>query len=195
MPAQGTKTAIVPRLTAEEYLLLDREATEKSEFFDGKMYAMAGGSFNHSTLAGELLAMLRPQRPNGCRLLTADMRIFVPLTGLYAYPDGGLVCGLPLFQEDQKDVLLNPVLLIEVLSPSSESYDRGKKFEMYRTIGSLREYLVLHQDRRAIEYYSKQNDGSWVLRDYAGAEATVQVESLGLRIPLGELYSVALDLE
>ena len=195
MSTQGTKTALLPRLTEEEYLRLDRAATEKSEFLNGQMYAMAGGSFNHSTLAGELAAMIAPQRPQGCRLINSDLRIHVPATGLYTYSDGGLVCGKPLFHTDQKDVLLNPVLLIEVLSPSSKSYDRGEKFEMYRTIESLREFLVVHQGRVAMEHHSKQADGSWTLRDYVGTEATIQITSLNLRIPLGELYAVALDLE
>jgi Uma2 family endonuclease len=99
------------------------------------------------------------------------------------------------FYGDRRDILLNPMLLVEVLSPSTEGYDRGKKFDLYRTIPSFQEYLVVHQDERRVEHYSKQDDGSWVLRDYIGAAASVTIARLNAHIPLADLYATAFDLE
>jgi Uma2 family endonuclease len=111
-----------------------------------------------------------------------------------AYADCTVICGdLQLFG-DRRDVVLNPLLIVEVLSPSTENYDRGRKLESYRTIPSFQEYLIVHQDKRHVEYYSKQDDGSWLLREYAGAEGPVVIARLGVRIELPELYASALDL-
>lgn len=180
-------------LTEEQYLQLERAAEARSEFHDGQMFAMAGGSFNHSILASRIGSLLDRQLPSGCRVFNSDMRIKVSKGGLYTYADCGVLCGDP--QLSGNDNLLNPVLIVEVLSPSTEAYDRGAKFEAYRTIESFREYLLIHQDRRHIEYYSKQHDGSWLLREYSGAEAVINIVSLSAVIPLGELYAVALDLD
>ena len=180
-------------LTEERYLQLEREAETRSEFHDGQMFAMAGGSLNHSLLASTMCALLYRQLPQGCRIFNTDMRIKVAKGGLYTYADCGVVCGDP--QLAGKDNLLNPVLIVEVLSPSTEAYDRGAKFEAYRTIESFREYLLIHQDRRHAEYYSKQHDGSWLLREYSGTQAVISIASLSAVISLGELYAVALDLE
>ncbi len=182
-------------LTEDQYLRLEREAEFKSEFHDGRMYAMAGASPNHSLLSGAILALLFPQMPPGCRVFSPDLRIKVAPTGLYTYPDCSVICGDLQYFGDQKDVVTNPLLIVEVLSPSTEAYDRGKKFESYRTIESFREYLLIHQDRRHVEHYSKQDDGSWVLREHSGVEGSVSIPRLGASISLGELYAPALDLE
>src|SRR5712692_4780740 len=116
----------MPPITEEEYLL-ERQAETKSEFFEGQMFAMSGGSFNHSVVASKICALLDGQVPPGCRTFNSDMRIKASVTRLYTYADGGVVCGEPQFADDQQDVLLNPVLIVEVLSPSSEGHDRGKK--------------------------------------------------------------------
>jgi len=183
-----------PRLTEEQYLAIERLAETKSEFHDGEMFAMSGGSPNHSFITGEMIGLLRSQKPEGCRVFTSDLRIKIAATGLYTYPDCGVICGEPELAGDPQDVLLNPVLIVEVLSPSTEAYDRGKKFEAYRSIPSFREYLIVHQDRRHVEHYSRQDDGSWLLREYSGAESSVAIRRLGMRIPLGELYASALNV-
>jgi len=186
-------TQVATPLTEEQYLAIERRAETKSEFHDGQMFAMAGGSPNHSLLAGMMISLLNSQKPPGCRVFTSDMRIKAAKAGLHTYPDCSVVCGeLQLFS---KDCLLNPLLIVEVLSPSTEGYDRGKKFELYRTIESFREYLVVHQDCRHVEHYSRQDDNSWLLRDYQGTEACVQIASLGMSISLADLYASALDLE
>jgi Uma2 family endonuclease len=181
-------------LTEEQYLELERLAETKSEFHDGQMFAMAGGTLNHSLLSTTICSLLREQAPKGCRTLNSDMRIKIEQSGLYTYPDGSVIWGEPKFLGNRRDVILNPMLIVEVLSPSTEDYDRGKKFESYRTIASFQEYLVVHQDRRHVEHYSKQDDGSWVLREYLGAEGPVLVGRLGVRIELAELYESALDV-
>jgi Uma2 family endonuclease len=182
-------------LTEEQYLRIEREADFKSEFHDGRMYAMAGSSPNHSLLSGAILVLLFRQIPPGCRVFSPDLRIKVAPSGLYTYPDCSVICGELQYFGDQKDVITNPLLIVEVLSPSTEAYDRGKKFESYRTIESFREYLLIHQDRRHVEHYSKQDDGSWVLREHSGVEGSVSISRLGVRISLGELYAPALDLD
>ena len=180
-----------PLLTEEQYLEIERAAETKSEFHDGRMYAMAGGSFNHAVLSGSIYASLRNQIPPGCRALTADLRIKIVAANIYTYADCSVICGEPQLSEDNA---LNPLLIAEVLSPSTEGYDHGKKFELYRTIESLREYLLIHQDRRHVEHYSKQDDGSWVLREHSGVEGLVSIARLGATVSLGELYAQALDL-
>jgi Uma2 family endonuclease len=181
-------------LTEEQYLILEREAEFKSEFHDGRMFAMAGGSPNHALLSAKICAALDPQMPKGCRVFSSDLRIKATTVGLYTYADCTVICGELQTFSDKKDVVLNPLLIVEVLSPSTEAYDRGKKFELYRTIESFREYLLIHQDRRRVEHYSRQDDGAWVLREYAGEEASLPIPRLKVRISLAELYASALDL-
>jgi Uma2 family endonuclease len=180
-------------LTEEEYLRLERLAETRSEFHDGQMFAMAGGSPNHSLLGTTMTALLHPKVPPGCRTFNSDLRIKVAGTGLYTYSDGGVFCGEPEFAEG--DTLLNPVLIVEVLSPSTEAYDRGRKFESYRTIETFREYLLVHQDRRHVEHYSKQDDGSWLLREHSGTGASVAIARLGVHLSLADLYASAMDLD
>jgi Uma2 family endonuclease len=182
-------------LTEEQYLEIERRAEFKSEFHDGRMFAMASGSPNHAVLSGAVIALLYPQMPPGCRVFSSDLRIKVAAAGLYTYPDCCVICGDLEYFGNQKDVVLNPLLIVEVLSPSTEGYDRGKKFELYRTIPSFQEYLVVHQDRRHVEHYSKQDDGSWLLRDHTGAEGSVAVARLGVHVSLSALYASAIDME
>lgn len=181
-------------LTEEQYLALERAATTKSEFRDGIMLAMADGSPNHSLLANRLGGILDRQVPAGCRTFNSDLRVKVTSAGLYTYPDCSVICGDLEFFADQPDVVVNPLLIAEILSPSTEAYDRGKKFELYRGMPSFREYLLVHRDRRHAEHYSRQGDGSWLLREHSGADGIVIIDRLSARISLGELYANALDL-
>jgi Uma2 family endonuclease len=181
-------------LTEEQYLDIERRAETKSEFHDGQMFAMAGASPNHALLTAQMCSSLVRAVPPGCRVFSLDLRIRASSAGLYTYPDCTVICGDLQYFGDRKDVVLNPLLIVEVLSPSTEDYDRGKKFELYRTIESFREYLIVHQDRRHVEHYSKQDDGSWILREHMGAEGAVAITRLGVHIPLADLYALALDL-
>jgi Uma2 family endonuclease len=181
-------------LTEEQYLHIERQAETKSEFHDGEMFAMAGASPNHALLANRIGALLDRRMPPGCRTFNADLRIKIQSAGLYTYADCSVICGDLQYAGDQRDAILNPLLIVEVFSPSTEGYDRGKKFQLYRTIESFREYLIVHQDRQQVEHYSRQDDGSWLLREHTGADASVAVERLNAQIPLAELYASALNV-
>lgn len=146
---------------------------------------------NHSLLANSVGALLRSQVPAGCRVFNTDLRIKIPASKTYTYADCSVICGEPEFFGVQQDIVLNPVLIVQVLSPSTEGYDRGKKFELYRTLGSFREYLLVHQDRRRVEHYSRQDDGGWLLREHSGAGGSVAIDLLAVHIPLSDLYASA----
>ncbi len=179
-------------LTEEQYLEIERRAESKSEFHDGQMFPMAGGSPNHSLLANRIGALLDRQMPFGCRTFNADLRIKIASFGLYTYADCSVICGELNYADDRRDVILNPLLIVEVLSPSTEGYDRGKKFEFYRTIESFREYLIVHQDRPHVEHYSRQDDGSWLLREHTDPGGSVAIARLNIDISLTDLYASAL---
>lgn len=128
-------------------------------------------------------------------MFNADLRIHIASARTYTYADCSVVCGEPQFSSDQQDNVPNPVLIVEVLSPSTEGYDRGKKFELYRTIGSFRKYLIVHQDRRHVEHYSKQDDGAWLLREHSGAGGSVDIGRLNVHITLVDLYASAMNCD
>ena len=184
---------IAPKLTEEEYLRLERAAFEKSEYHEGEVFAMSGGSANHALLGASITFVLRRQLPPGCRVFNSEMRVKVPGKRTYLYPDAIVVCTDPDIADT--DNLLNPQLIIEVLSPSTESYDRGKKFELYRAIPSFTDYLVIHQDRRHVEHHARQEDGGWLMYEYAGAGASVTLPRWNITIPLADLYAPAIGLE
>lgn len=177
------------KLTPEEYLEFERKSGIKHEYFGGEIFAMSGAKRNQNVIAWNIGGELRQKlKVKNCEAYPADMRVFVPETGLYTYPDLVVVCGEPKFQDDIFDTLLNPILLIEVLSDSTESYDRGKKFQHYRSIESLREYVLVSQDEARIEKYVKQGDGFWVLSEAAGLEAEIKFNSIDSVIALNEVY-------
>jgi Uma2 family endonuclease len=176
-------------LTPEQYLEIERHADFKSEYFNGEMFAMAGAREAHNIVVGNLLAALHGQlRARPCRVYPSDMRVHVKSTGLYTYPDVTAVCGERRFVDGQTDTLLNPALIVEVLSPSTEAYDRGRKFEQYQSIESLREYLIVASDRMHADLYSRQPDGRWLLTSAHHLEDVLNLESIDVRIALSDLY-------
>jgi Uma2 family endonuclease len=183
----------VSPLTEEEYLRLERAAFEKSEYHDGEMFAMSGGSPNHSRIIAKTVSVLDRQTPDGCSVYSSDLRIKVPSMPTYVYADCCIACG-PI-ETTGDDNLLNPTLIVEVLSPFTEGYDRAKKFELYRSIPSFSEYLLIAQDRRYVEHFSKQPDGSWLLREHIGPDAAIHIARWDMRLPLADLYASALNLE
>ncbi|MGH7127157.1 MAG: Uma2 family endonuclease [Planctomycetaceae bacterium] len=188
-------TAAEKRLTVQEYLAIERAAETKSEFFDGEMFAMAGASRRHNLIttnsSREVSLQLKGRR---CEVYTSDMRVKIITTGLYTYPDLVVVCGEPEFEDAEVDTLLNPTVLMEVLSESTEDYDRGRKLTHYRKIPSLREYLLISQEEHLIEQFLRQSDGRWLLSEFRGLEATVSMPSIDCRLPLAEVYDkVELD--
>jgi len=178
-----------PRLSEEQYLEIERKAEFRHQFYDGIMYAMSGGSPSHAFLIAALsreFGNAFKKRP--CQVATSDLRVRVSRGGLYTYPDVIVICGDLKFADDQKDTLTNPTLLIEVLSPSTEAYDRGFKTEQYRKIESLREYALVSQTRPHIEVFTKAADGRWTLSEFTGLDTTCKFESVDLSIPLAEIY-------
>ena len=178
-----------PYLTPQAYLAQERDAETKSEYYAGQVYAMSGASEAHNLIVwnvgGELRSRLK-KRP--CKGYPSDMRVKVSPTGLYTYPDVTVVCGKPEFDDKRKDTLLNPTVIIEVLSESTEAYDRGKKFAHYRTLESLAEYLLIAQDAVAIDDYVRQLGGGWMLTAYRGLKAVAMIDAIDCELPLAEVY-------
>ena len=178
------------KLTALQYLAIERRAEFKSEFFAGEMFAMAGASYKHNEIKDALIAALRAIFKDGrCRTLSSDQRVLVDRTGLYTYPDIVIVCGPAAFDENDADTLINPTAIIEVLSPSTEKYDRGAKFRNYQQIASLDEYVLVGQDEAVIERFIRQPDGSWGLVSFVGLNATLVFTSVPAGIPLADIYA------
>ena len=177
------------KLTPEEYLEIERKAEYKSEYFGGEVFAMAGAKRRHNVIAWNIGGELRQHlKGRNCEAYPADMRVFVPQTGLYTYPDLVVVCGEPQFQDNAFDTLLNPILIIEVLSDTTETYDRGKKFQHYRSIEILQEYVLVSQDEARIEKYVKRGDGFWLLSEAVGLDSEIEFASIECRIALAEVY-------
>lgn len=177
------------RLSADEYLAIERVAAARSEFLDGEMFAMAGASREHNLLAGNCFASLHTQlAPRDCEVYMGDMRVRITEANLYTYPDLVVVCGQPEWEDARRDTLLNPQVIFEVLSPTTESYDRGMKFVYYRTLPSLSEYLMLSPSRPRVEHYRRRPDGSWVFTETGELEAEIEISSIACRLRLADLY-------
>jgi Uma2 family endonuclease len=180
----------VRQLSEAEYLDIERAADSKSEFFDGEMFAMAGGTLRHSLIATNCAGELRERLKGGpCVVYNADLRIKIAATGLFTYPGLSVICGAPQFVPGTDDTVLNPTVLAEVLSDSTEAYDRGKKFEHYRQIETLREYLLVSQREPRIEQFIRQPHGHWLLKEAAGVEASLALPSLQIPLSLAEVFA------
>jgi Uma2 family endonuclease len=185
----GAMPAFNARYTPEEYLAFEREAEQKSEYLDGVIYAMSGGSPEHSSIALNIGAELRTQlRAKPCRAYTSDMKVRTDLGGMFSYPDLSVACGDPRFHDERRDVLVNPIVIFEVLSDTTEAYDRGRKFARYQQIVSLREYVLVAQDEPRVEVYSRHGEGQWLLTVAAGLESSIRIPSIGCELALTEVY-------
>ncbi len=191
-------TQPLPKITPAEYLALERAAEHKSEYYRYEMFAMAGASHKHNLIVGNLLRELGNHLRKGpCEVYPSNMRVKVDATGLYTYPDVVVVCGTPEFEDEHVDTLLNPTLLIEVLSESTESYDRGKKSGHYRQLTSLKEYLLVSQDEAHVEHYArqqarqqaKQQANHWLLTEASGLETSIELPTAEVRLELSEIYA------
>lgn len=179
--------------TSEEYLAWERLQPEKHEFHGGEVFDMAGATIEHNEIVANVLGELRTRlRQARCKVCASDLRIKIPATGLYTYPDASVVCGRPELEDDKLDTLLNPLILVEVLSTSTEDYDRGTKFTSYRTLTSLRDYVLVSTDRVLVEYHTRQEDGSWVLREFRAGER-FKLASVGCELAVDELYLKVFD--
>jgi Uma2 family endonuclease len=182
-------TPSTSRLTPQEYLARERAAERKSEYLAGEVFEMSGASREHNLLVTNLVRELSLQlRGRECEVYPSDMRVKVAPSGLYTYPDVVVVCGEPNFEDEETDTLLNPTLIVEVLSKSTEGYDRGEKFEHYRRLDSLREYVLVAQDKCHVERYVRQPDQQWLFSEIVAPEGSLELVSLGCRLAMHELY-------
>jgi Uma2 family endonuclease len=176
--------------TPEEYLAMEEAADHRSEYYQGQIYAMVGGTFNHEVIAGNFHAALHRYAQNGkCVAFSSNMRLLVEKHGLYTYPDAMLVCGKPQFVPNRTDIILNPLILVEVLSKSTRAYDRGDKFEFYRSIPTFQDYVMVDQDRVFVEYYHKLSAQRWVLTEISDPAAVLTLQSIKLELPVSQLYN------
>jgi len=179
----------VSKLSIEEYLAFDRGSELRHEFLSGEVFAMSGASWNHGLINGNLASLLRARlRGKGCFVQSSDLRVQISATGLFAYPDVVVLCGQPQFADKALDTLLNPQVLIEILSDSTATYDRTTKFAHYRKLESLQDYLLVAQDERKVERYSRRSAHHWEYWESLGPGDEVEIPSLELRIPLAEIY-------
>lgn len=182
-------TAQKPLLSPEQYLDRERAANYRSEYYRGELFAMAGASWEHTLIKDNLARETGNQLKNGpCRVLTSDLRVKVSATGLYTYPDITIVCDEPQFEDGVMDTLLNPRIIVEVLSESTEKYDRGTKFGHYRQISSVNEYLMVAQDRLLVEQYVRQADHTWVLTIFDQSNSILKFASISAQVALDEIY-------
>ena len=183
--SQQLKSYISP----QEYLRLERQAEYKSEYLNGEIFAMSGASRKHNLLTTNISTSLNQQlRGRPCEVYASDMRVKVTATGLYTYPDVVVVCGEPQLEDDYLDTLLNPPVLVEVLSKSTERYDRIAKSSYYRTLDSLAEHLLVAQDEIRLEQYVRQPDGQWLLYDYRSPDDVAELKSIGCTLALRDVY-------
>lgn len=177
------------RILPEEYLALERKAEHKSEYFDGEVFAMSGASPQHVLIVTNVVSELRGQlKKRQCTVYSTDLRLRVSEAGLYTYPDVVVVCGKPLFSDEHKDTLVNPTLIVEVLSESTKDYDRGGKFEQYRTVPSFMEYVLIAQDKYHVEHFTREAPNRWLLSETNLFEDSIHLASVGCDLILAEVY-------
>lgn len=184
-------------MSPEAFLAFERASDEKHEYRDGEIVAMSGARRAHNIIALNVGSRLHGAlKGKKCEAYMSEMRVWVPKSRLYTYPDIVVVCGDPEFVDDEFDTLINPILIIEILSESTESYDRGEKFKNYRSINSLTEYVLISQTSAAIEKYVKHGDGFWMLTDASGLDASINLDSIDCQLSLADVYDkVSFDTE
>lgn len=177
-------------ISPEEYLAAERESLERHEYFDGEIFLMAGSSRKHSLISSNINTSLSNQlKKRDCEVHSSDLRVHIPKTGLFTYPDVLVVCGKPeLLPDAHLDTLTNPILIVEVLSASTENYDKSIKFDNYRSLDSLREYVLISQDAKKVMRYTKQTDGSWNLMDFIGETTEIALDSIECSLLMDDIY-------
>jgi Uma2 family endonuclease len=175
--------------TPEEYLTLERAAVYKSEYLNGEIYAMSGGTPNHSEIAVSVGSELRTQlKRTPCHVFSSDLKIKTTSSSLFSYPDVSVICGQPQFHDAHQDVVTNPVVIVEVLSDSTEAYDRGRKFFQYRQIDTLMDYILISQKEPYIDHFTKHQDGRWAVTTVVGLSSSLRIASIDCTLLLSEIY-------
>ena len=180
------------RHTVEEYLRLENRAAEKHEFRDGEILMMAGGTPRHSLIIANVIGEARNAlKGKPGRVYDSNLRVRVPRSALYTYPDASIVCGAPQFDsmDTNQTTITNPRVLIEVVSPATEGYDRGEKFDGYRMLESLEEFILISQTQPSVQSFLRQPDGTWSFAWFSGLEAVAKIRCVGIDLPLSEVYA------
>lgn len=176
-------------ISAEDYLAIERESKEKHEYFEGQIYAMAGASNEHNDITYNINRIVAPfLHGKGCKLYGSDFRVHIPANTLYTYPDFTIVCGKAETTDIYTDNLTNPTVIIEILSASTKDYDRGSKFMLYRSINSLKEYILIDSTRISVELYSKQEDGKWLLSEFKQLTESFIIATIDVTLQLKDVY-------
>ncbi|HEV3438870.1 MAG TPA: Uma2 family endonuclease [Gemmata sp.] len=184
------------KLSEAEYFAIERAAEFKSEFYNGEMFPMTGFNRQHNEIKENLIVEIGGHLKGGpCRSLSADMRVKIERTGLYTYPDLLIVCGKPELDPEHQDILYNPKVIIEILSESTESYDRGKKFLHYRQLSSLREYILVSQEQKLVERFVRQPDDTWLLTTFDDPDGEFALSTVPVRVPMADVYRGVEPLE
>jgi Uma2 family endonuclease len=176
------------KYTPDEYLALEEQAESRSEYENGEIVAMAGGSLNHLRIISNVSRFVGNKVSSECESLPSEMKVRVETIGKFYYPDVAILCGKANFYQKRNDTIVNPILIVEVLSDSTEAKDRGEKFFAYQTLESVREYVLISQNRAAVEQFIKQSDGSWKYLATIGLESSIKLESIGVELALQEIY-------
>ena len=177
------------RISPQHFLDAERRALHKSEYFDGEVYAMAGASEVHLSIGSNIIMTLGPAlRKRSCKIYSSDMKVWIPATRSFVYPDLTIVCGGPKMRDEHRDVLENPLAIFEVLSPSTEKYDRTVKFDGYSSIETFTQYALIAQDEPRVEVFTRSNEGLWIFTRFTGLSSTAEFPALELSIPLASLY-------
>jgi Uma2 family endonuclease len=176
-------------VSPDEYLASERRAAVKSEYIDGVVYAMAGASERHNVIVANLIISIGVRlRGRPCRVYPSDLKVGIPNRTRFFYPDVSVVCGEPVFADEHKDVVQDPMVIIEVLSEKTSGFDRGRKFLSYLQMDSLREYFLVEQDEVQVEKYERRDDGKWLYMKVSGIDSSVVLDSIDCKIPLTEIY-------
>ena len=176
-------------VSIEDYLIAERAATEKHEYYKGEIFAMSGASLRHNRIQINLiLGIGNLLKGKSCEIFGSDLRVHIPPNSLFTYPDAVIVCGEPQLLDDAQDTVLNPTVIFEVLSPSTQSYDRGDKFKLYRDIPSLHAYILVATDKPGVEQYCKRSDGTWTLQEFTDTEAAISINSINCTLLMAQIY-------
>ncbi len=181
-------------LTVDEYFALEERTGIKHEYLNGQVYQMSGASIEHNQIVTNIIISLGTKlRGSGCRVFPSDLRVYIEKTGLYTYPDVVITCGKLDLIPKKPDTLTNPVVLIEILSPSTAEYDRSTKFDHYRMIPTLQEYIVVFQDKIHVQHHIRQADNRWLLIDYLYADNIIQINAIQTELSLADMYEDVFD--
>lgn len=189
----GAKSA--KEYTPEQYLALEKRSEVRHEYHDGQIYAMAGGTYNHSVIGTNITTELNLiTRKAGCTTFNGDMKIRIDSKDCFVYPEGSVVCGEVEFSDADRHAITNPGMIVEVLSESTEAYDRGQKFYLYQQLPSFREYVLIDQNGPMVSHFVKNDDGIWEFRNIYGLDQSIDIRILPASIPLTDIYQGAKDL-